>query len=171
MKVRHLNNLPEAEVEERLGNIYESSPWIVRSGLQWRPFADIQSFQQKLVELVDTSADDEKLDLIRAHPDLVGSAALRGTLTPQSHAEQREAGLGMDDLSPDEQQQFADLNAAYQDRFGFPFVICVRENRKRKILAAFRVRLEHDSTQEIGTALQEIHKIAGYRLADVFSSG
>lgn len=170
MKLRHLNNLPEAEVEERLGNIYESSPWIVRSGLQWRPFASVQAFQLKLVDLVEMSPESDRLELIRAHPDLVGSAARRGTLSPHSKAEQREAGIGVDDLSPIEQTQFADLNAAYLERFGFPFVICVRENRKRTILAAFQERLAHDSLEEIETALQEIHKIAGYRLADIFEA-
>ncbi|MEJ7839618.1 MAG: 2-oxo-4-hydroxy-4-carboxy-5-ureidoimidazoline decarboxylase [Thermomicrobiales bacterium] len=170
MKLRHINNLPEVDVEERLGNIYEDTPWIVRSGLQWRPFVDIAEFHRVLCDLVLALSDEEQLSLIRAHPDLIGRAALSGQLGTNSAAEQREAGLDVDALSLDDQVAFTSLNTSYRDRFGFPFVVCVREHRKRTILAAFEQRLKHDRQEEVRTAIGEINKIAGYRLLDVIEN-
>src|SRR5690606_39037515 len=95
---------------------------------------------------------------------LVGRLARAGQLTHESTREQASAGL--DRLSPDEIAAFDRHNAAYQAKFGFPFVICARENRKDAILAAFPVRLAHSREQEIATALAEIGKIAWLRLAD-----
>jgi 2-oxo-4-hydroxy-4-carboxy-5-ureidoimidazoline decarboxylase len=94
----------------------------------------------------------------------VGRAALAGTLTPESNREQASAGL--DRLTPDEIATFARLNAAYRDRFGFPFVICARENKKESILAGFSARLGHAREREIATALDEIARIAHSRLLD-----
>jgi OHCU decarboxylase len=139
----------------------------VESALQWRPFSSVDAFHAKLVDVLALASEDDKLALIRAHPDLVGAAAIRGSLTPHSTAEQREAGLGVDDLSENERIRFAELNETYQEEFGFPFVICVRENRKRTIVEAFGARLVHDRDLEIRTAIDEINKIARYRLLDV----
>jgi len=105
--------------------------------------------------------------LIRAHPDLVGQAALAGTLTRASTGEQAAAGLDAGALTEDEIAAFARNNAAYRERFGFPFVICARENRKESILAGFAARLGNTREREIRQALREIGKIAWYRLADV----
>jgi len=107
---------------------------------------------------------DKQLALIRAHPDLVGRAALAGTLTAASNQEQASAGLNQ--LTPEEIATFQEYNAAYQNKFGFPFVICARLNRKEAILAGFERRLPQARDQEIATALAEIYKIAGFRLAD-----
>ncbi len=166
MRMRQLNNVPEADVLERLGHLYEGTPSIVELALQWRPFTDAEALHQALRNQVDLLTEDEKIALIRAHPDLVGEAAIRGTLTPSSSAEQREAGLGADDLSEEEKSTFSRLNAGYQEKFGFPFVICVRENRKKSILEAFSIRLTHDRSTEIEIAIEEINKIAWYRLQD-----
>lgn len=170
MKLRHVNNLPELEVEERLGNIYEDTPWIVRSGLQWRPFTDVAEFHRVLCDLVVAMSVEDQMALIQTHPDLVGQAAIRGRLGSNSAAEQREAGLDIDALSPDDQAVFEKLNTAYRERFGFPFVICVREHRKRTILAAFEQRLKHNREEEVRTAIVEINKIAGYRLTDAIDT-
>jgi OHCU decarboxylase len=159
--------VPEADVLDRLGHLYEGTPSIVELALQWRPFTDAESLRQALRNQVDLLTEDEKVALIQAHPDLVGNAALSGTLSPSSSAEQREVGLGIDDLSDEEKSTFSRLNASYQEMFGFPFVICVRENRKKTILEAFAVRLTHDRSTEIETAIEEINKIAWYRIQDV----
>ncbi len=105
--------------------------------------------------------------MIRAHPDLVGAAALAGTLTRESTGEQAAAGLDPGSLTPEEIAEFAERNAAYKERFGFPFVICARENRKASILAGLRTRIDHSAEQERQTAINEIGKIAWYRLADL----
>ena len=90
--------------------------------------------------------------LIQAHPDLVGRAALAGTLTPESTSEQAAAGL--DRLTQAEIADFQSISTRqYQARFGFPFVICARENKKASILAGFAARLQHTREQEIENAL------------------
>jgi 2-oxo-4-hydroxy-4-carboxy-5-ureidoimidazoline decarboxylase len=104
---------------------------------------------------------DEKLSLIRAHPDLVGSQLL----TPESANEQVSAGLGQ--LSSDEIERFQAYNSRYRERFGFPFVICARLNKKQAILDAFPIRLQNSKEQEMETALREILKIAELRLRDL----
>jgi 2-oxo-4-hydroxy-4-carboxy-5-ureidoimidazoline decarboxylase len=105
--------------------------------------------------------------LIEAHPDLAGRVAREGRLTPASAGEQASAGL--DRLTPEEASRFARLNAAYRERFAFPFVICVRENTKASILDAIQQRVRNDRNVEIAAALHEIGKIAERRLKDVFA--
>jgi len=107
------------------------------------------------------ASDEEKLCLIRAHPDLVGNA----TLTSESQTEQVAAGLG--NLSAEEIVQFRRYNEQYRQKFGFPFVICARENKKDAILAAFPQRLKNSPQMEIETALREVFKIAELRLKDL----
>ena len=110
---------------------------------------------------------EEQTDLIASHPDLVGRLAKEGRLTRESTGEQAAAGLAS--LTADEAAAFDRYNAAYRTRFGFPFVICARENKKAAILAAFPVRLANDRPTEIAAALAEIAKIAKLRLFDAVS--
>jgi OHCU decarboxylase len=114
---------------------------------------------------VKSARDEQKITLIRAHPDLVGQMAQQ--LTPESRAEQAAAGLTQ--LSDDEREAFNAYNEAYRDQFGFPFVICARENKKEAILAAFPRRLRHTREREIDVAIEEICKIAHLRLLDAVS--
>ena len=161
-----LNTLGPDMLEERLGHLFEHSPWIVRDALPGRPFASREAFHSALCAVVRNASPDAQVTLIREHPDLVGRAALAGTLTPSSTSEQAGAGLGADSLSQDERDEFQRLNKEYRDRFGFPFVICARENRKASILAGFQQRLRNERAAEIATAIAEIEKIAWYRLID-----
>jgi OHCU decarboxylase len=124
-----------------------------------------------MVAVVSGATEEQQLALIRAHPDLVGAAALAGTLTRESSGEQSAAGLDPGSLTLEEVAEFGTRNAAYTDRFGFPFVICARENRKESILAGLRTRIDHSAGQERRTALDEIAKIAWYRLADLIANG
>lgn len=142
--------------------LFEHSPWVEAradaapaSGDRW---AD-------LMAVVHAASADEQLALIRAHPELAGKAAIDQTLTDASAREQASAGL--DRLTPDEFARFHALNAAYRDRFGFPFVICVRLTDKAGILAAMEARLAHDRATEIATALDEIGRIVRLRLEDL----
>src|SRR5205823_4672785 len=107
---------------------------------------------------------EQQIALLQAHPDLVGQAALAGTLTSESTSEQVAAGLGH--LSSEEVATFNRLNSTYRDRFGFPFVICARENKKDSILAGFATRLHNSHEQEIAIALGEVAKICALRLHD-----
>jgi 2-oxo-4-hydroxy-4-carboxy-5-ureidoimidazoline decarboxylase len=115
--------------------------------------------------VVRDASPDEQLALIRAHPELAGKAAVDGGLTDASAAEQASAGL--DRLTQAEFDLFHALNAAYRERFGFPFIICVRLTDKAGILAAMERRLSNDYETEIATALDEIGKIVRLRLGEM----
>jgi 2-oxo-4-hydroxy-4-carboxy-5-ureidoimidazoline decarboxylase len=165
--VGELNELDQDEFVRRLGFVFEGSPWIAAEAWYERPFGDLGDLHRKLFAVVEGASLEQQQALIAAHPDLVGQAALRGTLAKESTGEQAAAGLDPGRLSADEVAEFAKLNAAYRERFGFPFVICARENKKEAIVAGFRARLDHDRQTEIDTALAEIAKICWYRLVDV----
>ena len=111
---------------------------------------------------------EQQIALIQAHPDLAGKAALAGTLGAASAGEQVAAGLGS--LSPDELARFTELNAAYREKFGFPFVICARLRTKEEILQAFGERLTNSSDEETLSALDEIGKICRLRLDDLLAA-
>ena len=152
---------------EVCGPLYEHSPWVAERAFARRPFASLESLPAALVQAVADAAADEQLALIRAHPDLVGRLAREGRLTAASTGEQAAAGL--DALSASEVDAFERFNREYRDRFGFPFVICARENRKDAILAAFPLRLGHTADEERATALAEIGTIGRLRLLDAVS--
>ena len=162
-----LNTMPAEDAVALLGGVFEHSPWIVAQTWPQAPFDSLDSLHRALVETVDAAPANRQIDLIKAHPDLVGRAARAGTLTRESTAEQGAAGLGPDNLTPADVAAFNDLNAAYKARFGFPFVICARENRKASILAGFEARLPNDPETEQLAALREIARIAWYRLVDL----
>jgi OHCU decarboxylase len=159
-----LNAADEAAFVARLGGIFEHSPWIAARAWKRRPFSSIEALHRSMCREVSSATRDEQIALIVAHPDLVGRAARCGMLTTASRDEQASAGL--DRLSPQEIATFEELNAAYRARFGFPFVICVRESRKAAIVRGLRERVRNAREAEIETALAEIAKIARLRLDD-----
>jgi 2-oxo-4-hydroxy-4-carboxy-5-ureidoimidazoline decarboxylase len=160
-----LNELDEKKFVQIVGPVFEHSPWIVEETWTKKPFANFENLQLALCETVKNSGVEKQLALIRAHPDLVGRAALAGTLTSASTNEQ--AGAGLNKLSPEEILLFQKNNTTYREKFGFPFVICARLNKKEAILAGFERRLKNSREQEIKTALEEIFKIAELRLRDL----
>jgi OHCU decarboxylase len=168
MTLAGLNTLDRDSFVAAIGHVFEHSPWIAERSWDRRPFADLEGLHAALRATVREAAEEEQLALIRAHPDLVGRAAREGTLTAASSREQ--AGAGLDALASEEVALFERYNREYREAFGFPFVICARENRKESILAAFPVRLAHSRDQEIATALAEIAKIAWFRLRDAVSA-
>jgi len=153
---------------ERFGPVYEASPWVADA--VW-PAAERGELDEPLElafamrEAVDNAPQERKLALIRAHPQL----AVAGAMAEASVREQR--GAGLDQCSADELAAFRELNAAYLDRFGFPFVIAVKGLSRADILAAFAARLENDAEAEFATAMAEIHRIAGFRVAALFTPG
>lgn len=151
------------EFVDLYGGIYEHSAWVAEESWDSAgdPF-DQDSLPEKLARCVDAASYDRKLALIRAHPDLAGKAAVAGELTEESTDEQAAAGI--DRCSPEEYEQFQLLNAAYKQKFGFPFVMAVRNSHRREILDAFTARLKNDNETEFATAISEIHKIARLRL-------
>ncbi len=163
LKLAELNALDLEQFTLRLRPVFEHSPWVAARTAKDRPFADLAELHSALCHTVHAASEDEKLALIRAHPDLVGNA----TLTNESRAEQKSAGLN--DLSAEESARFREYNERYRAKFGFPFVICARLNKKEAILKAFPIRLENSREQEIETALGEICKIAELRLRDLLA--
>ena len=164
MNLAELNSLDQAAFTDFIGPVFEHSPWIAAATWARRPFASRDHLHAELCATVRSASREQQLALIRAHPDLVGRAALAGTLTAASTQEQASAGLNQ--LSPEEIAAFQRYNQAYQEKFGFPFVICARLNRKEAILAGFQRRLQNSRAEEIQAALAEIFKIAGFRVAD-----
>jgi OHCU decarboxylase len=162
--IASVNELGPEEFVQLFGPVFEHSPWVAERTWPKRPFASPEALHQALGATVADAAPAEQLALIRAHPDLVGRAALAGTLTPASRAEQASAGL--DRLSPEESARFQELNRQYREKFGFPFVICARLNKQEAILSGFAARLQHSRGREIETALSEIGKIAWLRLQE-----
>jgi 2-oxo-4-hydroxy-4-carboxy-5-ureidoimidazoline decarboxylase len=162
-----LNQFSAPEFVRVIGPVFEHSPWIAELAWAKRPFGDLNNLHRALCETVKNAGDEKQLALICAHPDLVGRAALAGTLTRESTGEQASAGL--DNLSSDEILLFQKQNAAYKNKFGFPFVICARLNKKAAILAGFERRLKNSRAEEVKTALEEIFKIAELRLHDLIA--
>ncbi|MDO0790672.1 2-oxo-4-hydroxy-4-carboxy-5-ureidoimidazoline decarboxylase [Xanthomonas campestris pv. campestris] len=159
MSVIDANALDTAAFVARYRALFEHSPWVVERAARRRPFDDVFG---GLMQVVYDASPDDQLALIRAHPELAGKAAIDRTLTAASAAEQASAGL--DRLDEDEFHRFHALNHAYRQRFGFPFVICVRLQDKAGILAELQRRLDASRNDEIATALAEIGKIVHLRL-------
>jgi adenine deaminase len=144
----------------RFGALYEHSPWVAENA--WQPsFASVEELDAALRDAMYAAPEEAKLALIRAHPDLGEKV---GVLTEHSRHEQ--AGLGLDRLSPAEHERFMATNAAYREKFGIPFVICVREHDKDSVLENADMRLRNTPEEEIETALGEIAKIGSLRLED-----
>lgn len=139
--------------------LFEHSPW-VEERADSRPSSGDR--HADLMAVVEEATPEEKLALIRAHPELAGKAAIDGSLTEASAAEQASAGL--DRLTPAEFDRFHALNAAYREKFGFPFIICVRLTDKAGILDAMERRLGNDRDTEIATAIEQIGEIVRLRL-------
>lgn len=163
--IEEISGLSRDVFVARFGAVFEHSPWVADAAWARRPFSDRAGLRAAMCAAVQAAPNEQQLALIRAHPDLVGRAAREGRLGAASASEQ--AGAGLDQLTPEEITWFERHNAAYREKFGFPFVICVRANRKQAILAGFKIRLLHTPEQERAAALAEIEKIAAFRLADL----
>lgn len=150
------------------GGIFEHSAWIAERAynLELGPAHDCaEGVHNALCRVFRKASEAERLDVLKAHPDLAGKLAAAKRLTPESTSEQASAGL--DALTDQERQQFTELNAAYTEKHGFPFVIAVRDYTKPQILEAFRTRLNHESVDEMAEACRQVERIAWHRLKAV----
>ncbi|MGY6703616.1 allantoinase PuuE [Roseinatronobacter sp.] len=163
--------LDRADFVARFGGIYEHSPWVAERAhaLELGPAHDTATgLANAFARAFRAASDDERLQVLRAHPDLAGKLAAAKRLTAESTQEQASAGL--DALTDQERATFQTLNAAYVDKHGFPFIIAVRDNTKASILEAFQTRIQHDSATEFTTACQQVERIAELRLNDLLAS-
>ena len=157
-------SLSRDEFVARYGGVYERSPWVAEAAFyKARDISTLPALQAAMRNIVDEAPEAQRLQLMRAHPDLTIAAADISKLTAHSAAEQRGAGLL--ECSPEEMNQFAELNGGYKTKFGFPFIVAVKGMTRDDILAAFKRRIENSRAAEFKTALEQIHKIAAIRLA------
>jgi 2-oxo-4-hydroxy-4-carboxy-5-ureidoimidazoline decarboxylase len=166
--IAQLNTMPVAGFVQVLGGIYEHSPWFAEAAAAQRPFTDGAALAQALAKAVDEAGEAAQLKLVRAHPELAGKAAVRGELTAESTREQ--SGAGLDQCTPEEFDRLQSLNAAYNQKFGFPFILAVRGYDRHGIIAEFARRIENTPQQELQTCINQIHRIAQFRLDDLVSA-
>jgi 2-oxo-4-hydroxy-4-carboxy-5-ureidoimidazoline decarboxylase len=158
MNIDELNHLSQEDFVEKLGWIFEGSPWVARRAWAHGPFVSIDALHAAMVAEVEHAATDEQLALLRAHPDL-------GTRAQMSNASVTEqAGAGLDHLTSEEYTELMRLNANYRDEFGFPFLFAVRGCTKDDILKSLRERVAGSREDEFRTALEQVFRIARFRL-------
>lgn len=171
--LEQLNAASPAEALQMLDGLYEHSPWIAEAALQQRPFRSLAQLKYAMVQVLNGAGMERQLELIRAHPELAGKAMVAQALTAESTNEQSQAGLTH--CTPEEFARIQQLNADYNARFGFPFILAVRGPRgtglsKQEIIATFARRLSNHPDFERAEALRNIHRIAEIRLNDKFGA-
>jgi len=157
-----LNRMDQGAYVAALGDIFEHAPWVAEATHNARPFPSLNRLYEAMTAAVRGAGDARQMALINGHPDLAGKAAREGTMTADSKHEQSSAGL--DRLSADEFAAFHRLNNAYREKFGMPFIVCVRRHGKGSILRQFERRLGNDAATERDAALTEIFRIVALRL-------
>ncbi len=165
-----LNSCSEAAFADTLRGIYEHSPWIPQRAAHKRPFATVAALKLALQAAVASATEDEQLRLIRAHPELAGKAAIAGQLTEESAIEQASSGLNL--CSAEEYAMLHKLNADYNAKFGFPFILAVKGPdgnglTRQAIIETFTRRLKNQRADEMGECLRQIHRIAELRINDL----
>ncbi len=162
------SEMDRATFVARFGSIYEHSPWVTENAhaLELGPAHDSATgLANAMARAFRAATPEARLDVLRAHPDLAGKLAAARRLTAESTHEQASAGL--DALTDAERARFEQLNTAYVEKHGFPFIIAVRDNTKASIMAAFETRITNDSATEFATACAQVERIAELRLKDM----
>ncbi len=171
LTLNQLNAAPPSEALQMLDGLYEHSPWIAERALGQRPFASLAQLKHAMTRVLDEAGREAQIGLIRAHPELAGKAMVSKSLTAESTNEQTKAGLTH--CTPDEFARIQQLNADYNAKFGWPFILAVRGPRgtglnKAQIMEAFERRLHGHPDFELQECLRNIHRIAEIRLNDKF---
>ena len=160
---QQLNALSTQAFTDLLADVFEHSPWVAQRAAPMRPFADIEALHRAMIVVLQQANDAERLTLLRAHPELAGREAQQGALTSASAGEQARAGL--DALSKSELAHIMQLNAGYQEKHGFPFIVCVGHHTKSSILQEFERRRNNKTPDETQEALAQVALIARLRLS------
>ena len=171
LTLEQLNAADAASATQMLDGLYEHSPWIAEAALAHRPFKSLAHIKHTMAKVLAEAPEQAKRDLVLAHPELAGKAMVSNTLTAESTNEQNKAGLTQ--CTPEEFAKIQKLNADYNARFGFPFILAVRGPRglglpKQEIIDTFERRVLNPIDFELGEALRNIHRIAEIRLNDKF---
>jgi 2-oxo-4-hydroxy-4-carboxy-5-ureidoimidazoline decarboxylase len=160
-----LNALPADTFVTVLSGIFEHSPWVAEVAAPQRPFASVDALHKTMSGAVEAAGEEKQLTLINAHPELAGKAAVRGELTEESTREQSGAGLNL--CTQEDFDRLQALNAAYREKFGFPFILAVRGYDRHGIIANFEKRVNHSRAEELRASLEQIYRIARFRLDDL----
>ncbi len=146
-----------------LGGVFEHSPWVAERAYDRRPFTSREALHAAMLAAVDEAGPEQQLALLRAHPELAGREAVQGDMT--EHSTQEQGGSGLLNCSPQEFARLQELNRAYGEKFGFPFIVAVRGLDRAGIIAAFEHRLGNTRQDEMAEALRQIARITSFRIA------
>jgi 2-oxo-4-hydroxy-4-carboxy-5-ureidoimidazoline decarboxylase len=163
VSIAELNRMDRDAFVRAIGWVFEDSPWVAREAAERRPFADVDALHAAMVAAVANADAPRQLALLRAHPDL----GTRARMTDASRGEQADAGL--DRLASDDFATLQRLNTAYREKFGFPFLFAVKGSTSRQILAALEQRLPRATDEEFAEAMQQVYRIARFRLDDLIT--
>lgn len=158
MRIQQLNLLDRPQFVALTGGVYEHSPWVAECAYEHRPFHSREDLALRMNLAVEAASSEQKLTLLRAHPDL----GTRAKVSENSANEQ--AGAGLDKLTAEEYERLLNLNSTYKQKFGFPFLYAVKGSDKFAILEALQQRVERDPEDEFQEALRQVHRIARFRL-------
>jgi 2-oxo-4-hydroxy-4-carboxy-5-ureidoimidazoline decarboxylase len=162
MTLAEVNAMDQPAFVDALGGIFEHSPWVAERTFPEQPFASVPALHAAMVAAVDRASEQEKLALLRAHPELAGKAAVRRELTVDSSNEQ--SGAGLTQCSPEEFAVLTDLNRRYNAKFGFPFILAVKGHDRASVIREFARRVEQDRVAEFAECLAQIARITRFRL-------
>lgn len=167
ISIADINASSRATFVQLLGGVFEHSPWVADRAFEYLPFASRESLHAAMVSVVRAASRETQLALLNAHPELAGREAQTGTLTAASTGEQASAGLT--NLARAEIERIAALNREYRTKFGFPFIIAVRDHTRAGIFAEFEQRLTDTFEDELETALGQVYRITAMRLAGIIA--
>lgn len=162
-RLQHLNHCPPAEFCAAMADIWEHAPWVAEHSVALRPFASADAMHSAMLAIVAEQDEASRIRFFAGHPELGGDLARRGAMNAPSTDEQASLGLG--ELPEAEARQWDALNRAYRERFGFPFILCIRQHSLASALLVFTQRLGHTRQRELQLALNEIAAISRLRLA------
>ena len=163
MESKEVNQMNKEEFVQKVGWVFEHSPWVACAAWERIPFESRDTLLQTMIEIVQNAEESKQLALLRAHPDL-------GTRLQMTEVSQKEqAGAGLNQLSKEEFEEFVSLNQRYVQKFKFPFIMAVKGQTKESILAAMKQRVHNAYEEEYHIALDEVYKIAGFRLNDILN--
>ncbi|KAG0717406.1 2-oxo-4-hydroxy-4-carboxy-5-ureidoimidazoline decarboxylase [Chionoecetes opilio] len=165
LRVPQINALSDEQFITIFGNVIEHCPLVAAAVVTSRPIHSLKHLHAEICSFIDELPIRGREGILRSHPDLAGRAAMEGQLTEESRQEQKSAGLG--DLTAEERSKLKLLNTSYCLKFGFPFVICARMNKKVAILQGLGVRLNHSAEEELLKGIEEVKKIALLRLKNL----
>ncbi|CAH1635242.1 unnamed protein product [Spodoptera littoralis] len=165
ISISEVNSLSDEQFESTFANVIELWPYAAKEVKGKRPFQNVPALCEAFQSYLEDITLEDKLTILKLHPDLAGRLAARGELTAESAGEQRAAGL--EGLTPEQKKTMDESNQRYKAKFDFPFIICARENKVQSIIEGLQHRYSNNREQEITTGINEVKKICKLRILDI----